>query len=67
MSTDAKTLDFARGCISIQNQLVNFLPRLVRDREVGGSNPLAPTNNINDLRLPAVGVLVFIFFFVLLV
>ena len=24
MSTDAKTLDFARGCNSIQNQLVNF-------------------------------------------
>ena len=24
MSTDSKTLDFARGCNSIQNQLVNF-------------------------------------------
>ena len=24
MSLDAKTLDFARGCNSIQNQLVNF-------------------------------------------
>src|SRR5437016_6750561 len=25
----------------------------VWDREVGGSNPLAPTNHINNLRLPA--------------
>jgi len=24
MSTDVKPLDFARGCISIQNQLVTF-------------------------------------------
>jgi hypothetical protein len=24
MSTDAKTLDFARGCISIQNQQLTF-------------------------------------------
>ena len=27
-----------------------WLARLVRDQEVGGSNPLAPTNLFNDLR-----------------
>jgi len=30
-----------------------FAEPLVWDREVGGSNPLAPTTNINNLRLPA--------------
>jgi hypothetical protein len=30
-----------------------FAEPLVWDREVGGSNPLAPTNHINNLRLPA--------------
>jgi hypothetical protein len=34
MSRDAKTLDFARGCNSIQNQLVNFPTSFIRDREV---------------------------------
>ena len=29
-----------------------FAEPLVWDREVGGSNPLAPTNHINNLRLP---------------
>jgi hypothetical protein len=31
-----------------------FAKPLVRDREVGGSNPLAPTSQINNLRLPVV-------------
>ena len=49
MSTDAKTHDFARGCNSIQNQLVNFsYLDVIQDREVGGSNPLAPTIRINS-------------------
>ena len=30
-----------------------FLLPFIRDREVGGSNPLAPTNNFRHLRLPA--------------
>jgi len=30
-----------------------FAELAVWDREVGGSNPLAPTTNINNLRLPA--------------
>jgi hypothetical protein len=30
-----------------------FAAPIIRDREVGGSNPLAPTIKINDLRLPA--------------
>ena len=32
---------------------LSLVERSVRDREVGGSNPLAPTNHINNLRLPA--------------
>ena len=32
---------------------LSLVERSVRDREVGGSNPLAPTNNIKNLRLPA--------------
>jgi hypothetical protein len=28
-----------------------WLERLVRDQEVGGSNPLAPTNSINRLQI----------------
>jgi len=45
MVVDARMecLDSARGCISMQNQLVSLRIRLIRDREVGGSNPLAPT------------------------
>ena len=35
---------------------LSLVERTVRDREVGGSNPLAPTSNFNDLRLPAVAV-----------
>ena len=31
---------------------LSLVERSVRDREVGGSNPLAPTNHINNLRLP---------------
>ena len=31
---------------------LSLVERTVRDREVGGSNPLAPTNYINTLRLP---------------
>jgi hypothetical protein len=53
MSMYAKTLDFARGCNSIQIIWLNFLLFFIRDREVGGSNPLAPTNkllSINYLR-----------------
>jgi hypothetical protein len=30
-----------------------FAAPIIRDREVGGSNPLAPTNYIKHLRLPA--------------
>jgi hypothetical protein len=46
-----KTLDFARGCNSIQNQLVNFSYfSSLGTGEVGGSNPLAPTIRINYLR-----------------
>jgi hypothetical protein len=30
-----------------------FAAPIIRDREVGGSNPLAPTNQFNHLRLPA--------------
>ncbi len=32
---------------------LSLVERSVRDREVGGSNPLAPTNQFNNLRLPA--------------
>ena len=32
---------------------LSLVERSVRDREVGGSNPLAPTNRIKNLRLPA--------------
>src|SRR5687767_9419605 len=32
---------------------LSLVERTVRDREVGGSNPLAPTNNFKHLRLPA--------------
>jgi hypothetical protein len=32
----------------------DFAELVVRDREVGGSNPLAPTSQINNLRLPVV-------------
>jgi hypothetical protein len=47
MSKDAKTLDFARGCISMQNQLVTFRqPRVIGVREVAGSNPVVPTISI---------------------
>jgi hypothetical protein len=31
---------------------LSLVERSVRDREVGGSNPLAPTNRIKNLRLP---------------
>ena len=45
MSKDVKTLDFAGGCNSMQNQLLWVqVVHLIRDREVGGSNPLAPTS-----------------------
>jgi hypothetical protein len=30
-----------------------FAAPIIRDREVGGSNPLAPTNQFKHLRLPA--------------
>src|SRR5688500_7971210 len=32
---------------------LSLVERTVRDREVGGSNPLAPTNQFKHLRLPA--------------
>ena len=32
---------------------LSLVERTVRDREVGGSNPLAPTNIFKHLRLPA--------------
>jgi hypothetical protein len=41
-----------------------FAAPIIRDREVGGSNPLAPTNSFKHLRLPAkVAVLVFVWVF----
>jgi hypothetical protein len=52
MGRNVKLLDFDRGCNSIQNQLLNFfLPRLIGVREVAGSNPVVPTNSIEQLRL----------------
>ena len=51
------------GCKNLRISLVTatfekantyvFAAPIIRDREVGGSNPLAPTIIINDLRLPA--------------
>jgi|SRR4030095_6844986 hypothetical protein len=53
------------GCKNPRNSLVAatfekantyaFAAPIIRDREVGGSNPLAPTININNLRLPNAG------------
>ena len=37
-----------------------FAAPLVWDREVGGSNPLAPTNIFNNLRPPALAAVLFV-------
>ena len=42
--------DFVGGLAIISGRGSAWLERLVRDQEVGGSNPLAPTNSFNNLR-----------------
>ena len=48
-------LGFVRYAGSFVGAWLSLVERSVRDREVGGSNPLAPTNSINSLRPPAFG------------
>jgi hypothetical protein len=51
LSTDVKTLDFARGCISIQNQLVVFYAsRVIHNPKVGSSIASSATNSINSFK-----------------
>ena len=39
--------------VKISGRSAAWLARLVRDQEVGGSNPLAPTILFNDLSVPS--------------
>ena len=54
MVTNVKTLDFARGCISMQNHLVTFTqPAVIGVLEVAGSNPIPTISGlsiVNDRR-----------------
>jgi hypothetical protein len=49
MSTTAKTLDFARGCNSIQNQLVNFSYFSSFGTVRSEVRTLSPTNNSSPI------------------
>src|ERR1044072_9078426 len=42
---NCKSLDFLGGCNFRKGNTYVFAAPIIRDREVGGSNPLAPTNN----------------------
>jgi hypothetical protein len=56
MGKNAKTLVFFGGCNFRKDKKLRFLSSLrfgTVSREVGGSNPLAPTIKINYLRLPS--------------
>ena len=48
MGKNCKTLDFLGGCNFRKGKDLSFVEPTVRDREVGGSNPLAPTNNLPE-------------------
>ena len=45
MGADVKLSDFLGGCNFRKGNTYVFAALIIRDREVGGSNPLAPTNN----------------------
>jgi hypothetical protein len=54
MGTDVKTLEILWWLQLSKRQILTFLLRLImRDREIGGSNPFAPTNQIRNLPLAA--------------
>ena len=54
---DGLTLDTRFPIIALLvGAWLSLVERSVRDREVGGSNPLAPTKHINNLRPPALAV-----------
>ncbi len=52
MGTDVKTFEISGGCNFRKGNTYVFAALIIRDREVGGSNPLAPTNQFKHLRLP---------------
>ena len=54
MGTDVKSLEIPWWLqLSKKVNTYVFAAPIIRDREVGGSNPLAPTNQFKHLRLPA--------------
>jgi len=54
-SVDQLRQDFWNGaaCRCDTHKALEFSDFLVRDQEVGGSNPLAPTIVFNDLHVPS--------------
>ena len=53
MGKDRKTLITRGGLQLLKWQELRFAGPVIWDREVGGSNPLAPTIGISILRLPS--------------
>ena len=46
MGTNVKPSKFLGGCNFRKGNTYVFAAPIIRDREVGGSNPLAPTSNL---------------------